>query len=141
MPLIVSFSSPRQNALSSLAKRTWVTYSSIGQATIGANTEEAYFTGNSLFTDGITVNSTSLELIVNNNGRTLPTILTGGDPARQVKTIHSSHGTGYHVFKDFTFAPGTFLQTVHQSDLQRTYRDPIQNGLLYAIFLRGWYRS
>ena len=100
------------NALSSLAKRTWVTYSSIGQATIGANTEEAYFTGNSLFTDGITVNSTSLELIVNNNGRTLPTILTGGDPARQVKTIHSSHGTGYHVFKDFTFAPGTFLQTV-----------------------------
>ena len=102
------------NILSSLAKRTWVTYSSIGKATIGADTEEAYFTGNSLFTDGITVDSTSLELIVNNNGRThhLPTILTGGDPARQVKTTHSSHGTSYHVFKDFTFAPDTFLHTV-----------------------------
>ena len=52
--------------LSSLAKRTWVTYSNIGQATIGADTEEAYFTGNTLV-DKVTIESSKLELDILNN--------------------------------------------------------------------------
>jgi hypothetical protein len=105
------------NALSSLAKRTWVTYSNIGQATIGADTEEAYFTGNTMV-DKVTIESSKLELDILNNAYN-PVVDSYVDDLivspRDSRSVHFNTGTGntgWETSKTYYFKSGTKLPVV-----------------------------
>ena len=123
------------NALSSVAKRTWATYSSIGQATIGADTEEAYFTGNTLV-DKVTIESSKLELEMFNNAYNpvvesyVDAIFLSSSDSRNAQFNTDTGNRSWYTAKTYYFKSGTKLPVV----TNQIYRGSYGNTFCYAQF-------
>jgi hypothetical protein len=123
------------NALISVAKRTWVTYSSVGQATIGADTEEAYFTGNTLV-DKVTIESSKLELEMFNNAYNpvvesyVDAIFLSSSDSRNAQFNTDTGNRSWYTAKTYYFKSGTKLPVV----TNQIYRGSYGNTFCYAQF-------
>ena len=100
--------------LTSVAKRTWVAYSTINSAIIGADTEEAHFVGN-FIVESVYADSTSLDLTYLNNYSNWGVIvdptpkLSGGSSDPNAQYDAPLDNTGWHTAKTYNFQVGTII--------------------------------
>lgn len=101
----------RVNILSSLAKRTWVTYSSVVNTTIGEDTEEAYFIGNKILGD-LNADSSVLDLVFTNNFSFMGLAAGSSDLKAQYDAPDSD--SNWHTAKTINFYPSFIPYVTNQ---------------------------
>ena len=101
----------RVNILSSLAKRTWVTYSSVVNTTIGEDTEEAYFIGNKILGD-LNADSSVLDLVFTNNFSIMGLAAGSSDLKAQYNAPDSD--SNWHPAKTINFYPSFIPYVTNQ---------------------------